>query len=247
MAKIILVHSFRRGVGRSSLAANLGYLLAAQGRRVGVVDADAESPSLHYLLGVADINPDCTFLDCVAGRCAIDRAALSLSHLLESSAAGELYFVPGGATPNRFDSAAYLEPLDQACRQLAQFFNLEVVLIDSQPGLSRQALLSLTLPDVLVLVLRHDWRDYQGTGVTLDVVRQLAVPRVALLVNEAPAAFAAETLVAELTDTFQSEVIAVLPHVDEMMTLPEPRIFARHYPRHPLTALLQQAADNLVG
>lgn len=246
MPKIVLVHSFRHGVGRSSLVANLGYLLAEQGQRVGLVDADTESPSLHYLLGLEDCRPACTFLDGLTGRCPIEESAVPVSHLLPPDS-GALFFVPGAAAASPFDSPDLLEPISNACLRLVQFYQLDTLLIDSQPGLSRQALLSLTLPDVLLLVLRHDWRDYQGTGVTVDVVRQLAVPRVALLVNEAPAAFEAAALTAELADVFQSEVVAVLPHLDEMMVLPSPRIFARHYPAHPVTAILRQAANKLAG
>jgi len=38
MARIISIHSFRGGTGKSNTTANLAALLAAEGRRVGVVD-----------------------------------------------------------------------------------------------------------------------------------------------------------------------------------------------------------------
>ncbi len=51
--ELIAVHSFRGGNGKSSLTANLAALLAAAGQRVGVIDADLQSPGLHLLLGQA--------------------------------------------------------------------------------------------------------------------------------------------------------------------------------------------------
>ena len=40
MSKIVSIHSFRGGTGKSNTTANLAALLAIEGRRVGVVDTD---------------------------------------------------------------------------------------------------------------------------------------------------------------------------------------------------------------
>jgi MinD-like ATPase involved in chromosome partitioning or flagellar assembly len=39
MATIISIHSFRGGTGKSNTTANVASLLAAEGRRVGVIDS----------------------------------------------------------------------------------------------------------------------------------------------------------------------------------------------------------------
>jgi len=54
MAKIISIHSFRGGTGKSNVTANLAMLLAQSGRRVGVVDTDLQSPGLHVLFGLEE-------------------------------------------------------------------------------------------------------------------------------------------------------------------------------------------------
>jgi len=51
MARIVAVHSFRGGTGKSNVTANLAALLAAAGHRVGVVDTDIQSPGIHVLFG----------------------------------------------------------------------------------------------------------------------------------------------------------------------------------------------------
>ncbi|MBN1556824.1 MAG: Mrp/NBP35 family ATP-binding protein [Lentisphaerae bacterium] len=48
----ILVLSGKGGVGKSSVAANLVLALAAQGRRVGLLDVDVHGPSIPRILGV---------------------------------------------------------------------------------------------------------------------------------------------------------------------------------------------------
>ena len=52
MSNTIIVHSFHRGVGRSNLTANLSFLLAAEGRRVGLIDTDTHAPACHWLFGI---------------------------------------------------------------------------------------------------------------------------------------------------------------------------------------------------
>ncbi len=57
----ILVLSGKGGVGKSTVAANLAMALAAQGRRVGLLDVDIHGPSIPQLLGVkssaAELSP----------------------------------------------------------------------------------------------------------------------------------------------------------------------------------------------
>ncbi|MGJ8524810.1 Iron-sulfur cluster carrier protein [Halomonadaceae bacterium LMG 33818] len=50
---IIAVASGKGGVGKSTVTANLALAMAAQGKRVGVLDADIYGPSQAHMLGVA--------------------------------------------------------------------------------------------------------------------------------------------------------------------------------------------------
>jgi ATP-binding protein involved in chromosome partitioning len=51
--RIIAIASGKGGVGKSTVAANLACALAAEGRRVGMLDADVYGPSQPRLLGVS--------------------------------------------------------------------------------------------------------------------------------------------------------------------------------------------------
>ena len=53
VARIVAVASGKGGVGKSTLAANLAVALAAEGRRVGLLDADVYGPSQPRMLGVS--------------------------------------------------------------------------------------------------------------------------------------------------------------------------------------------------
>ena len=97
------------------------------------------------------------------------------------------------------------------------------------------------------IILRLDQQDYQGTGVTVEVARKLDVPRLLLIVNKVPSVFDAADVKAQVEQTYNCEVAAVLPHADEMMTLASSGIFVLRYPNHPITAALKQVAAMLLA
>ena len=62
--------------------------------------------------------------------------------------------------------------------ELVDALELDVLLIDTHPGLNEETLLSLVLSDGLLIVMRPDRQDYEGTGITARIAQELQVPRV---------------------------------------------------------------------
>ena len=250
MPNTVLIHSFRPGVGRSNIAANVAWLAAFEGYRVGVLDGTLNSslPGLFSLDGQE--KPAYSFNDLLTGTCVSEQVIVRVNNKVSSDLAGEIFFVPGNfydsTGSSRLNTPQDSELLNAACQNLIETFNLDILIIDSQPGLNKESLVPLTVSDILLIVLRHDWRDYQGTSVTLDVVRQLNVPRMMLIANEAPDSFNPNQITEELEKNLDCQVAAVLPHIEELMVLGNRDIFARCYPDHPATELFRQIVRKLV-
>ena len=251
MPKTILIHSFHHGVGRSNMTANLAYLLAAMGQRVGIIDTDTSSPTIHRLVGLKEEIITYSFNDFLGGKCNLEQAAYNVTSHLDKNLKGHLFLTPANTIseePAReLNDSQDVDSLNSGCQKLMEALKLDILLIDTQPGVSQKSLVSITIADTLVIILRLNQPDYQGTSVTVDVVRQLSIPRVVLIVNEAPKTFNFAEIKAKMERTYNCEVAAILPHVDEMMALANNDIFALRYPKHPMTATLNEAAANLIA
>src|SRR5512135_2323971 len=94
MSKIVSVHSFRGGTGKSNTTANLAALLASQGNRVGVVDTDVNSPGIHVLFGLDENDMVHSLNDYLWGKCAIKDTAMDVTSNLKSPVPGKVYLIP---------------------------------------------------------------------------------------------------------------------------------------------------------
>lgn len=240
MAKIIVLHSFKGGAGRSTLMACLAALLAQGGTRVGVIDSDTMSSCIQMLVG-KDVMKIERALEGLAGPLPIQQIAYNLTSYLGAGTQGQLFVIPKERIFT-LRPVADISPPSGAFQRAIKSLSLDVVLIDAPSGVNEQALLSVAMADVLLVVMRLDRQDYQGTGVIVEIARSLDVPRLLMIVNEVPAAFDQVQVRAQVEQAYRCEVGAVLPHSKEMMALGSAAVFSMRYPDHPITRTLQQVA-----
>jgi MinD-like ATPase involved in chromosome partitioning or flagellar assembly len=259
MPKIVSVHSFRGGTGKSNTTANVATLLASEGRRVGVIDTDINSPGIHVLFGMAEEDMKYTLNDYLWGKCEIEKTAHDVTSNLMRTVTGkpvtwakngQVYLIPSsikvGEIARVLREGYDVGLLNDGFQNLVTELKLDVLMIDTHPGLNEETLLSIAISDALAILMRPDQQDYQGTGVTVEVARKLDVPRMLLIVNKTPTTFDFNEVQARVQQTYNCEVGAVLPHSDEMMTLASAGVFVLNYPDHPITQKLKRAAHRLI-
>ena len=249
MSRIIAIHSFRGGTGKSNTTANVATLLAAGGRRIGVVDTDIQSPGIHVLFGVDQATLGHSLNDYLWGRCRIEQAAHDVTPSADLE--GRVFLIPSSIKPA--DIARVMHDgydvglLNEGFRELIKGLALDALLIDTHPGLNEETLLSIAMSNALAIIMRPDQQDYEGTSVTVSVARKLGVPRMVLVVNKTPQVFDFGEVENHVEQTYGCEVAAVLPHADEMMVLSSAGIFALRYPDHAVTGLYRQVATRLMA
>jgi MinD-like ATPase involved in chromosome partitioning or flagellar assembly len=252
MAQVVSVHSFRGGTGKSNTTANVATILAAEGRQVGVVDLDIQSPGIHVIFSFdQDRSMRRSLNDYLWGDCELRDAAHDVTPSSNGELAGRVWLVPSSMRPAdiaRVMQEGYdVNRLNEGFRRLVADLSLDVLLLDTHPGINEETLLSIAMSNALVIVLRPDQQDYEGTHVTVAVARKLDVPRMLLVVNKAPDVFDPDEVRRKVEEAYGCPVAAVLPHSDALMVLSSGGVFALRYPDHPLTALYRDVAAQLVG
>ena len=220
------------------------------GRRVGVIDADIQSPGIHILFGLEGDRITTSLNDYLWHGRDIKDTALDVTHNLGPGIQGRIYLIPSSIKPGEISRVLRegydAQKLAQGFRKLIYELKLDNLLIDTHPGLNEETLLSIVLSDALVIIMRPDKQDYEGTGITVEVARQLEVPAMLLVVNKTPSIFDPEAVKRKVEQAYNCEVAAVLPHSDEMMGLASEGIFVLRYPDHPLTALYKAIVAKLL-
>jgi ATP-binding protein involved in chromosome partitioning len=142
LTKVYAIASGKGGVGKSSVTVNLALALAAQGLKVGVIDADIYGHSIPAMFGIADTRPT-----------QVDDLIMPVP-----TASGVSVISIGMLKPRRDQVVAWRGPmLDRALVQmLADVYwgDLDALLLDLPPGTGDVAIsLGQHLPSAEVIVV----------------------------------------------------------------------------------------------
>ncbi|MFP4321993.1 MAG: MinD/ParA family protein [Anaerolineales bacterium] len=256
MSKIISIHSFRGGTGKSNTTANIAALMASRGLRVGVIDTDIQSPGIHVLFGLEEDDMNYSLNDYLWGKCEIQDTAHDVTANLAADSrtgtiSGQVFLIPSsikaGEITRVLREGYDVGLLNDGFHKLVDVLDLDALMIDTHPGLNEETLLSIAISDGLIIIMRPDQQDFQGTGVTVEVARKLDVPRMVLVINKAPQILDFDELQQQVEEIYRAPVAAVLPHSDEMMALASRGVFALRYPDHPITTSLNNTIDTLIN
>jgi MinD-like ATPase involved in chromosome partitioning or flagellar assembly len=250
MAHILSIHSFRGGTGKSNLTANLAAALALRGKRVAVFDTDLASPGIHILYGFTPAPGQCTLNDHLQGEARIVDCAHDVSPEQVSQSRGRIWLVPAAMEGDRIArllrEGYQVEKLNDAFFELGDKLSLDVVLVDTHPGINEETLLSTAIADCLLMVMRPDSQDYLGTAVAIEVAERLEVPAVRMVVNKLPDHFDVAQVRERVTNSYGVPIAALLPLSDDLLNLASGGLAVLTFPTHPWSAQVTALADALL-
>ena len=248
MTRIISTHSFRGGTGKSNITASVAVLLAQRGYRVGVVDGDIQSPGIHIIFGLTEKTIQRTLNDYLWGKCSIKEAVYHVYS--DQASGGAVYNLPSSIKPD--DIARILregydaDDMHRAFRDLIAAQELDFLLIDTHPGLNEETLLSVTVSDILIIVLRPDQQDFQGTSVTVEVARRLRVPKTLLVVNKIPHVYRLEDVRAKVEQSYQCPVATLIQLSSDIAQNASAQVFALQDPSHQFSQGVRALVNQLI-
>ena len=248
MGKIISIHSFRGGTGKSNITANLGYALAAKGKKVCIVDTDVQSPGIHIPLQLTN-HKGASLNDFLFNDVGINDVSVDISSRLELPE-HSLYIVPSSintqAITKILKEGYSVSALGDAYKEIQKNLDLDYLLIDTHPGLNEETLLSIAMSDVLFVVMRPDKQDFQGTSVTIDIANKLNVENTSIIVNMVAPSFNKKQVKQEVLNAFGCNVAEVMPHTYKLTELASSGIYCKQFPNDEWSRKIKHIATGLL-
>lgn len=139
VAKLIAITSGKGGVGKSTISANLSYVLWEMGYRVGVFDADIGLANLDLIFGV---KTNKTLLDVLKGD-------VSFEDIIVNVESG-LFLIPGHTGDEIFRYSATI--LEKINAQSVILDSLDYLIIDTGAGIGESVQTFLRSSDELIVV-----------------------------------------------------------------------------------------------
>jgi ATP-binding protein involved in chromosome partitioning len=142
---VVAVVSGKGGVGKSSLTANLAACWALEGRRVGVLDADLNGPTMATMLGVRGRRLVLGAEGVAPPEGALGVRVMSMDLLLPSDDAPLVWEAPTQAESHTWRGAMEANALREFLTDTA-WGALDVLLLDLPPGTDRLITVASLLP-----------------------------------------------------------------------------------------------------
>ena len=245
-SKIVSIHSFRGGTGKSNIAANLATVAALNGKRVAVMDTDMASPGIHVIFGLGREKMKRTLNDFLRGECDIADACIDLTTRKEFSSidSGNLFLIPSSMTAadiTRILREGYeVSDLKNGFNEAVRVKDLDYLIIDTHPGLDRETLLSMATADNLFVVARVDEQDLLGTAATLSVARKLQVPDIQIIINKKPSIYEDKAIRQEVESKFKTSVATIIPLLPLLIEAGSRYVVSMRHPDSEFTERIEQ-------
>lgn len=256
MGEIISIHSFRGGTGKSNVTANVATQAAMMGHRVAIVDTDIQSPGIHTLFGFDENMIEKALNDYLWGKAEIAECAYPVAEVSGGQPGRDylkgldLWLIPSsirtGEIARVLREGYDVGLLNEGFQDVIEALNLDYLFIDTHPGLNEETLLSVAISSGLIIILRPDNQDFQGTAVTVDVARKLEVPRLRLVVNMALPTYDFRAMREQISSTYDSIVAGVLPLSDDVASNASTHVFSALNPDHQWSETIREIAEEII-
>ena len=255
LGKIIAVHSYKGGTGKTSLSVNLAAIYARNGNKVCLMDLDFRAPSLHAIF--KDNNPVYYLNDYLNSICEIDKVLVDATK--NHGNGGKL--IVGLANPSTEairdmtakDRKWEMKALGRLLSLRSTLFNngdFDYIIFDTSPGLQYSSINAIVTADIALVVTSLDASDINGSQRMTTELYDLFEKKTGILVNK---------VVADRLSTIGEQkkfnkylkgihnlpILATIPCYCEVLRAAGNFIFTEEKPEHPFTETLENLATQV--
>jgi MinD-like ATPase involved in chromosome partitioning or flagellar assembly len=171
LTRIIAVSSPKGGVGKTTIASNLAIALSEFGKKVIAIDCNFSTPYLSYYFSDEDV--DVTINDVLLGRNEITEALYHQNGVM---------FIPASTELEDLINLDVVK-LKKNIRKLVNPEMIDFIILDTAPGLGREALAAMEAADEILFVANPLPPMIADIMRSYDVVKELGEKKVGLILN----------------------------------------------------------------
>ncbi|MEM3627435.1 MAG: MinD/ParA family protein [Candidatus Bathyarchaeia archaeon] len=254
MGKIIAIHSYKGGTGKTLLSLNLAATLAKRRGKVCLLDLDFRAPSLSTILKIE--KAEYWLNDYLNGTCEVDRVLVDLSDRFQGG--GKLF--AGFANPateairdmtakDRKWEMRALGRLLTLRNSLLKDKGFDYLIFDTSPGLQYSSINAIVSSDIVLVATTFDKSDMDGTRRMLRELYDLFEKKTMIILNkvlrDASSKSGKEELQAKIKDVYSAPLLGIIPCFCDILKCEGDVIFAQEKPEHPFTRILNEMANKL--
>jgi MinD-like ATPase involved in chromosome partitioning or flagellar assembly len=255
MGKIIAVHSYKGGTGKTSLAVNLAASYSRRGKKACLMDLDFRAPSLHVLF--KDKKSEYWLNDYLNGICEIDKVLIDATNdhgncgkLLVALANPSTEAIRDMTAKDRKWEMKALGRLLSLRSSLLNEGSLDYVIFDTSPGLQYSSINAIVTADVALVVTSLDASDINGSKRMTSELYDLFEKKTGILVNKVIADYLSSEKEQKKFDKYIKNiyslpVLSTIPCYCEVLRAAGDFIFSEKRPDHPFTETLDKLATKI--
>ncbi len=253
MGKIIAVHSYKGGTGKTLISVNLAATFHKQGKNVCLIDLDFRAPSLFAILKTEESH--LWLNDYLNNGCEINEALVDMSPKMP----GNGKFFVGLANPST-EAIRDMSAKDRKweMRALSKLLALraglvsnekfDYIVFDTSPGLQYSSINAIVAADLVVVATTNDRSDVDGTKRMLNELYSLFEKKTGLVINkvlDAGSKTKQEEMDNKAKTVYQVPLLGLVPCFCEILRAEGSLIFVRDKPDHPFTRILADIAKRI--
>ena len=255
MGKIIAVHSYKGGTGKTSLSVNLAATYARMGKKVCIMDLDFRAPSLHAIFKKQNLNY--WLNDYLNGVCEINKVLVDETK--EHGNGGKLFVALANPSTEAIrdmtakDRKWEMKALGRLLSLRSSLLNemdLDYIICDTSPGLQYSSINAIVTADVVLVVTSLDASDINGSQRMTSELYDLFEKKTGILVNKVIAEYLSSEKEHKKFDKYIKNlhtlpVLATIPCFCEVLRAAGDFIFTEERPEHPFTETIEELATKV--
>jgi len=251
MSKIIVVHSYKGGTGKTSISVNLAATFVKQGKKVAIFDLDFRAPSIFAILNCEKATK--WLNDYLDNKCSIEEVLIDLSERIPN--AGKLYVGPANPSTTAMRDMAVkdhtwemraLSRIIALREKLLEKQNFDYIIFDTSPGLQYSSMNALLVADLIIVTTTGDCSDVNGTKRMIEECYNLFETKTGIVLNKVinPPEDTTE-LEKKIKKEYNIPLLGVVPCRCEVTEAEGKYLFPQDKPNYPITRAIAKMAAKI--